>query len=574
MAGRIPQSFINDLLTRIDIVDVIDARVTLRKTGRNFQALCPFHDEKTASFSVNPEKQFYYCFGCGATGTALTFLMEHDRLEFVAAVETLASIAGVEVPRERGARTDDELHGRLLKTLEEADKYFRKMLRSHPEAPRVVDYLKSRGLTGVIARDFGIGFAPPGWDGLKTALASFGDADLVAAGLLVKNEQGRTYDRFRDRVTFPIRSTRGRVIGFGGRVLGNEQPKYLNSPETEVFHKGRELYGLYEARMALRRIERLLVVEGYMDVVALAQAGIPNAVATLGTASGVAHFEKLFRAAPEVVCCFDGDNAGREAAWKALTVALPTLTAGHQLSFMFLPDGEDPDSLVRKEGKARFLERMGGAISAAEYLFQGLGRGLDLNTLDGQARLADLALPYIRTIPDGVLRELTMERLATIAKTSPDALNRGAKLSRTAPGRRPTPEGRGTSRLSERLLTILLKHPEFLANLDDHRRARLIGIGDTLLGRVVRYLAEQPDADLASLLGYWAGQEGHETLVELADRPLVLKDEALGGEFDDAVTQCLTAVERANRRVFLEVLKEEGSAEALAQYWRLKQKAD
>jgi len=575
MAGRIPQSFINDLLTRIDIVDVIDARVTLRKTGRNFQALCPFHDEKTASFSVNPEKQFYYCFGCGATGTALTFLMEHDRLDFVAAVETLASIAGVEVPRERGARTDDELHGRLLKALEEANKYFRKMLRQHAEAPRVVDYLKSRGLTGVVARDFGIGFAPPGWDGLKTALASIGEADLVAAGLLVKNEQGRTYDRFRDRVTFPIRNSRGRVIGFGGRVLGNEQPKYLNSPETEVFHKGRELYGLYEARMALRRIDCLLVVEGYMDVVALAQAGLPNAVATLGTASGVAHFEKLFRGAPEVVCCFDGDNAGREAAWKALTVALPTLTAGHQLAFMFLPDGEDPDSLVRKEGKARFLERMGGAISAAEYLFQGLGRGLDLNSLDGQARLADLALPYIRTIPDGVLREMTMERLATITKTSPEALKRGAKMSRApSPGRRAIPEGRGTSRLSERLLTILLKHPEFLAKLDDHRRARLIGLGDTLLGRVVRHLAEQPEADLASLLGYWAGQQGHETLVELADRPLVLKDEALAGEFDDAVTQCLSAVERANRRAFLEVLREEGSAEALAQYWQLKQKAD
>ncbi len=574
MAGRIPQSFINDLLTRIDIVDVVDARVPLRKTGRNFQALCPFHDEKTASFSVNPEKQFYYCFGCGATGTALTFLMEHDRLEFVAAVEALASIAGVEVPREHGARTDDELHGRLLKALEEADKYFRKMLRSHPEAPRVVDYLKSRGLTGVIARDFGIGFAPPGWDGLRTALAAFGEADLVAAGLLVKNDQGRTYDRFRDRVMFPIRNTRGRVIGFGGRVFGNEQPKYLNSPETELFHKGRELYGLYEARLALRRIERLLVVEGYMDVVALAQAGIPNAVATLGTASGVAHFEKLFRAAPEVVCCFDGDRAGREAAWKALKVALPTLTAGHQLSFMFLPEGEDPDSLVRKEGKARFLERMRGAISASEYLFQGLERGLDLNTIDGQARLADLALPYIRDIPDGVLRELTLERLATVTKTSPEALNRGAKMVRISPVRPQPSGGRGVSRLGQRLLAMLLKHPEFLSDLDDHRRARLIGIEDPLLGGVVRYLAEQPDADLASLLGYWAGQEGHETLVELADAPLVLNDEALRNEFDDAVTQCLSAVERANRRAFLDVLKDEGSAEALAQYWRLKQKAD
>ena len=575
MAGRIPQSFINDLLTRVDVVDVIDARVTLRKTGRNFQALCPFHDEKTASFSVNPEKQFYYCFGCGATGTALTFLMEHDRLDFVAAVEALASIAGVEVPREQGARgMDDEQHARLLRALDAADKYFRRMLRSHADAPRAVDYLKARGLTGVVARDFGIGYAPPGWDGLKTELAAIGEADLVAAGLLVKNDQGRTYDRFRDRVTFPIRNLRGRVIGFGGRVLGNEQPKYLNSPETEVFHKGRELYGLYEVRMALRRIERLLVVEGYMDVVALAQAGLANAVASLGTATSVTHFEKLFRHAPEVVCCFDGDSAGREAAWKALTVALPALTAGHQLAFMFLPDGEDPDTLVRKEGKARFVERIGGAISAAEYLFQGLSKGLDLNTMDGRARLADLALPYIRTIPEGVLRELTLERLATLTKVSPEALQRGAKLSKAPPTRAQPARALATSPLNERLLTLLLRHPEYLATLDDHRRARLIGMNDSLLGGVVRYLAERPGVDVASLLGYWAGQDGYETLVELADKPLVLDDDALAQEFDDAVTQCLLAIERANRRVLLEVLKEEGSAEALAQYWRQKQKPD
>ncbi|HET6473189.1 MAG TPA: DNA primase [Pseudomonadales bacterium] len=574
MAGRIPQSFINDLLARIDIVDVIDARLSLRKAGRNYQALCPFHNEKTASFSVNPEKQFYYCFGCGATGTALTFLMEHDRLEFVAAVEALAQIAGVEVPRERGARVDDERHERLLKILEDAAVYYRRMLRSHAEAARAVEYLKARGLTGVVARDFGIGFAPPGWDGVRSALSSFGDADLIAAGLLVKNEQGRIYDRFRDRVMFPIRNTRGRVIGFGGRVLGDEKPKYLNSPETDVFHKGRELYGLYEARKALRRIDRLLVVEGYMDVVALAQSGIANAVATLGTATGVPHFEKLFRQAPEVVCCFDGDQAGRDAAWKALIVALPTLTAGHQLSFVFLPDGEDPDSLVRKEGKERFAERVGGAVGAAEYLFQHLSIGLDLTTMDGRARLAELALPYLRTIPEGVLRELAMERLASIARMSPDALVRGAKVVKRAPTNRPTPRAQGLSRLSERLLAILLKHPEYLKALDEHRRARLVGIGDSLLGNVVRYFAGQPDADLGSLLGYWAGQEGHSTLVELADRPLVLSGEALASEFDGAVNQCLTAIERANRRAFLDVLRAEGSTEALAQYWSLKRKAD
>jgi DNA primase len=573
MAGRIPQSFINDLLTRVDIVDVIDARRTLRKTGRNYQALCPFHDEKTASFSVNPERQFYYCFGCGATGTALTFLMEHDRLDFIAAVEALAAIAGVEVPRERGARIEDSQHARLLHILDEADKYFRRMLREHPDAGRAVDYLKGRGLTGVIARDFGIGFAPPGWDGVKTALADIQEADLVAAGLLVKNDTGRTYDRFRDRVTFPIRNLRGRVIGFGGRVLGDERPKYLNSPENELFHKGKELYGLYEARLALRHLDRVLVVEGYMDVVALAQAGLPNAVATLGTATGVAHFEKLFRYAPEIICCFDGDSAGREAAWKALTVALPTVTAGHQLLFMFLPDGEDPDSLVRKEGKPRFSERIAGAISAAEYLFQRLGQGLDLSSMDGRARLADLALPYIRTMPDGVLRELSMERLATLARVSREGLERGAKLAPAVVRAAPMTSVE-TSRLGERLLTILLKHPEYLGQLDEHRRARLIGMSDSLLGRVVRFLAEQPDCEVAALLGYWSGQDGHALLVELADRPLVLEEKAQLGEFDDAVDQCLAAIERANRREVLRHLKEEGSAEALAQYWQLKSKAD
>jgi len=579
MAGRIPQSFINDLLTRVDIVEVIDARRTLRKTGRNYQALCPFHDEKTPSFSVNPERQFYYCFGCGATGTALTFLMEHDRLEFVAAVEALAAIAGVEVPRDRTARPEDDQHARLLDILDQADKYFRRMLREHADAARAVNYLKGRGLTGVVARDFGIGFAPPEWDGLKGALSSVAETDLLAVGLVVKNEAGRSYDRFRDRVTFPIRNLRGRVIGFGGRVLGDERPKYLNSPETVVFHKGRELYGLYEARLALRHIERVLLVEGYMDVVALAQAGLPNAVAALGTATGVTHFEKLFRYAPEVICCFDGDPAGREAAWKALTVALPAVTAGHQLSFMFLPDGEDPDSLVRKEGKTQFMQRMTGAISATEYLFQRLGQGLDLSAMDGRARLADLALPYIRTMPDGVLRELTMERLAALAKLSREGLERGARVPspNSAPrtSNRPVANSRlNESRLNERLLALLLKHPEYLGGLDAHRRARLIGMGDSLLGRVIRYLAEQPDSEVASLLGYWAGQDGHELLLELADRPLVLEDKALQREFNDAVDQCLSAIERANRRELLRHLKEEGSAEALAQYWEQKRKAD
>jgi DNA primase len=576
MAGRIPQSFINDLLARVDLVTVIDARRPLRKSGRNYQALCPFHDEKSPSFSVNPERQFYYCFGCGATGTALTFLMEHDRLDFVAAVEALAAIAGVEVPRERGPRERDaaDKQQRLLGVLERADRYFRRMLREHTDATRAVDYLKRRGVTGVVARDFGIGFAPPGWDGLKSALGDVGEADLLAAGLLAQNEAGRNYDRFRDRVMFPIRDLRGRVIGFGGRVLGDERPKYLNSPETDLFHKGQELYGLYEARLALRRIDRLLLVEGYMDVVALAQAGLPNTVATLGTATGTAHFEKLFHYAPEVICCFDGDVAGREAAWKALSIALPTVTAGHQLSFMFLPDGEDPDTLVRKEGKAGFETRIGGAVSAAEYLFERLSRGVDLATMDGRARLADLALPHIRTMPQGVLREMAMERLASLAAVSRAALERGVPGAGARPSRGVLARPAKMSRLSEQLLTLLIRHPEYLARLDDHRRAQLVGLGDPLLGGVIRYLAEQPGVETATLLGYWAGREGHEALLELADRPLVLEGEAHFAEFCGAVDQCLAAVERANRRELLRQLKEAGSPAALAQYWELKRKAD
>ena len=407
MAGRIPQSFINDLLDRTDIVDVIDARVPLKKAGRSFKACCPFHEEKTPSFNVVPDKQFYHCFGCQVSGTALTFLMEYDRLDFVEAVETLAKMAGVEVPREADRSPPPEDHSRLYEALEKAEKVYRHQLRS---AEGAVDYLKNRGVTGVVARDFALGFAPDAWHTMEEAFKDdqkIRTADLLAAGLLTKNDKGNIYDRFRDRVMFPIRDVRGRVIGFGGRVMGDaDGPKYLNSPETPVFHKGRELYGLFEARNALRRIEQLIVVEGYMDVVALSQAGIANCVASLGTAATTDHFQKLYRYSEEVVCCFDGDAAGRRAAWKALENALTTLTDGRQLKFMFLPDGEDPDSLVRKEGKRAFLDRVADAAPAIEYLFSELSTGLDIRQLDGQARLASLVQPYIEKVPTGVLKQL------------------------------------------------------------------------------------------------------------------------------------------------------------------------
>ncbi|HKJ77760.1 MAG TPA: DNA primase, partial [Gammaproteobacteria bacterium] len=359
MAGRIPQSFIDDLLSRVDIVEVIDARVPLKKAGRDYAACCPFHDEKTPSFTVSPTKQFFHCFGCGAHGTALGFLMEYDHMGFVEAVEELAAKQGLEIPYEGGAPAAGP--GRDLKPLYDllgqADRYFRHQLRNHPAAAKAVDYLKGRGVSGEVAAAFGLGYAPPGWDGLLQALGRDDGAlkRLVEVGLLIEREEDRRrYDRFRDRVIFPIRDPRGRTVGFGGRVLGDDKPKYLNSPESEVFHKGRELYGLYEAQQAVRRPERLLVVEGYMDVVALAQHGIANAVATLGTAATADHLQRLFRVTGEVVFCFDGDEAGGKAAWRALENAMPQMRDGRQVRFMFLPQGEDPDSLVRAIGGEAF----------------------------------------------------------------------------------------------------------------------------------------------------------------------------------------------------------------------------
>ncbi len=581
MSGLIPQHFINDLLGRVDILDVVQSRLTLKKSGANrYLGLCPFHDEKSPSFNVNTDRQFYYCFGCRATGSALKFLMQFDRLDFVPAVEVLAAIAGVEVPREKTARAQSEATEHIYKALEAADQYYRAMLRQHADAPRAVAYLKGRGLQGITAKDFGIGFAPPGWDNLVSALATTKAADLMAAGLVSERESsGGHYDRFRDRIMFPIRDLRGRVIAFGGRVLGDEKPKYLNSPETAVFHKGRELYGLYEARRVSPRLDTVLLVEGYMDVVALAQAGISNVVATLGTATGMAHFEKLFRYTPSVVCCFDGDTAGREAAWKALAVALPALSAGHQLSFVFLPDGEDPDTLVRKEGRTAFDARVKSAVTAAEYLFSRLSQGIDRVSLDGRARLADLALPYIRKVPDGVLKEMMLRRLAELTELAPEALKRTVDGGGTSPAtpraaNRRVAMGADTSRISEYLLSVLVQHPQLLSDLDPARRTELLALEDSVIGRVARYLAENPQDDTAALLGYWMGEPEHEQLLTCAQRALMMAPQALRREFEDAVDQCLAARSKANRSLLLEDLRADGSVEKLAAYWQLKQQGD
>ncbi|MFV0455080.1 MAG: DNA primase [Pseudomonas sp.] len=434
MAGLIPQSFIDDLLNRSDIVEVVGSRIQLKKAGKNYTARCPFHQEKTPSFSVSPDKQFYYCFGCGAGGNALGFVMDHDNLDFPQAVEDLAKRAGMEVPREdsgTGRKPRQPVDSPLYPLLDDAAEYYRQSLKSHPARKAAVEYLKNRGLSGVIARDFGLGFAPPGWDNLMKHLG--GDAlqhkAMLDAGLLIENaETGRSYDRFRDRVMFPIRDSRGRIIAFGGRVLGDDKPKYLNSPETPVFHKGQELYGLFEARKANRDLDEIMVVEGYMDVIALAQQGLRNAVATLGTATSDEHLKRLLRIVPSVLFCFDGDAAGRKAAWRALEATLPNLQDGKRARFLFLPDGEDPDSLVRREGTDAFRARINQhAQPLADYFFQQLSEEADPRSLEGKAHLVTLAAPLIDRIPGNHLRTLMRQRLSEITGLSGEMLQQVAQ---------------------------------------------------------------------------------------------------------------------------------------------------
>ena len=445
MAGLIPQSFIDDLLNRTDIVDVVASRIQLKKAGKNYTACCPFHKEKTPSFSVSPDKQFYYCFGCGAGGNALGFVMDHDQLDFPQAIEDLAKRAGMEVPREEGGRNNkprQPTDSPPYPLLTAAAEFYKQALKSHPQRKAAVDYLKGRGLSGEIARDFGMGFAPPGWDNLLKHLASdsLQQKAMIDAGLLVENaETGKRYDRFRDRIMFPIRDSRGRVIAFGGRVLGDEKPKYLNSPETPVFHKGQELYGLFEARKHNRDLDEIMVVEGYMDVIALAQQGLRNAVATLGTATSEEHLKRLFRVVPSVLFCFDGDAAGRNAAWRALEATLSSLQDGRRARFLFLPDGEDPDTLVRSEGTDAFRARINQhAQPLADYFFQQLCEEADPRSLEGKAHLMTLAAPLIDKIPGNNLRTLMRQRLSEITGLSGEAMQQMQQMAPTARSSQPS----------------------------------------------------------------------------------------------------------------------------------------
>lgn len=418
MAGQIPQRFIDDLLGRVDVVEVVGERVQLKKAGRNYSGLCPFHQEKTPSFTVSADKQFYHCFGCGANGNALRFLMEYDKLPFPEAVEQLAGRLGIEVPREGAddprAQQREQKRKEGVNLLELAASFYRERLKMQ-EGQAAQRYLLDRGLSDDVIKAYGIGYAPAGWEALKQHLSErgIGEPVQVEYGLLIHREDtGRSYDRFRDRVMFPIRDLRGRTIAFGGRVMGDDQPKYLNSPETPVFHKGRELYGLYEARQASNKLEQLVMVEGYMDVVALAQYGIHNAVATLGTATTEDHLTRLFRLVSRVVFCFDGDRAGRQAASRALETALPQMIDGREARFLFLPEGDDPDTLVRREGTEAFQDRVTCAMPLSEFLFEQAAQGRDVNTVEGRERFASQVLEALNKVPEGMLKSLLLESLA------------------------------------------------------------------------------------------------------------------------------------------------------------------
>ncbi|MAH72939.1 MAG: DNA primase [Cellvibrionales bacterium TMED49] len=426
MPGLIPQHFIDDLLSRIDIVDIIGTRIKLKKSGKNYSACCPFHDEKTPSFSVAQDKQFYYCFGCSKGGSALNFIMEFERIDFVAAIEVLSAVAGVQAPSTNvSLKNEDKKRKSIYSTLDQCDRFFRLQLRTHKYADKATSYLKQRGLSGQIAAKYGIGFAPPGWDNLllNVGIDAHSKSLLNESGMIVKKKDERgLYDRFRNRIIFPIRDNRGRTIGFGARVMDESKPKYINSPETPIFVKRQELYGLYEARRELKNMPKLLLVEGYLDVIALAQHGVNNAIATLGTSVSKHHLEKIFRYTSEVVFCFDGDVAGRAAAGRALHTTLTELHDGLTARFLFLPDGHDPDSLIRDQGKEVFLDLIEASLPLSEFFFTKMMSGVDLNTADGKAKFSKICTPHINKIPHGVFKHLMLKELAERTGVSTDDL--------------------------------------------------------------------------------------------------------------------------------------------------------
>lgn len=509
MSGLIPQAFIDDLLGKVDVVQVIEQRVPLKKQGRELAACCPFHSEKTPSFTVSPQKQFYHCFGCGAHGTAISFLMEYENLSFIESIESLAEGMGIEVPRETGSSPQPKSDNQpIFDALVAATQFFQQQLKQHPTA---IDYLKHRGLSGEISRDFMLGYAPAGWNGLIDVLSKqHPHKILLKAGLISENDQGRQYDKFRDRIMFPILNHRGQICAFGGRIIGQDEPKYLNSPETQVFNKSNTLYGLYEARKAVTRLDHFIIVEGYMDVVALAQSGVKNSVATLGTATTPDHLRLLLRGGVnELVFCFDGDRAGKKAAWRALTQALGVIRDGHALKFLFLPDGDDPDSFVRREGASAFRQAVANAIPLSQYLITTLKKKHNSATMEGRASLNLEAGKLLQNLSADLLRnqlEATLAQLTHIKKPTP----------RAAPAQA-IPRHQTIQMTPIRLaIASLLQHPELAGNLSLETVNSLQSIkGGGLLATLNELIHHNPELKSGQLVENFRKSEYNDAINQL-----------------------------------------------------------
>lgn len=595
MKGRIPRSFIEDLLDRVDIIDVISPRVSLKKSGANYMACCPFHNEKTPSFSVNQNKQFYHCFGCGVSGDAIRFLTEYERLDFVDAVEQLANQAGLEVPRETLSPMEakrEERKRTLYDLMQDAARLYYKALRKES---RVQNYVVKRGLTPATARSYGLGYAPAQWDFILNELDSMGyeQTQMIEAGLIIENEESnRRYDRFRNRLMFPIRDSRGRFIGFGGRVLDDSKPKYLNSPETPIFHKGKELYGLHEIKQSKNSIDRLLVVEGYMDVVALRQFDVDFAVATLGTAATIDHIRLAFKHTSELVFCFDGDEAGRRAAKRALANALEAMEDGRSVKFLFLAEGEDPDSLVQKIGSEAFLRMVKHAVPLEEQLFASASEDLDLSSLDARATVAKRLAPMIATIPDGIFKELIHEKLAEVTGLNRQTIDR---VYRESPADEPahatdhddelasyladaygdtnhsqestrtrlSDNQLATLRAVEKLTGCIIRQPSLIVELppltdlpeSDHSKT---------LTNLVELLSQKPDLTSAKLYGLWLAKfdrEAADKLFNSESLVAAIPDSGLANEALGLVKFIARSIDKSKKKQRISELKQKSLSE-------------
>lgn len=531
----IPREFINLLLAKIDLVDLISTQIPLKKkSGANYFACCPFHNEKTASFSVSQTKQFYYCFGCGAHGNAIDFMMNYDHLPFPEAVQVLAKQTGMSVPESAHIKQhNDSLLPLYEVTAQAAKDFYQQMCHS----PRAIQYLKQRGIDGRTAKEFTLGFAPNQFERLSSHASPNTLKNLLDVGLIIKRAEGGYYDRFRDRILFPIHDYRGRIIGFGGRIIDQGEPKYLNSPETVLFQKGHELYGLYHALQKNRRLPRFLIVEGYMDVIALFQNGITYAVATLGTATTEHQINRLLRYASELVFSFDGDKAGRTAAWRALQTLLPLMQDNLQVRFLFLPEGEDPDSLINQEGKTAFEKRIQGAMTLSTFFFQKLSLECDMDTLEGRSRFASLALDHLKLVPPGLYQSLLLEELAKRARISVQQLSQ--KLPLPAETKASTFVAVAKTKLLApmRLAMALLVQNPSLADLIQETLPESHTPGHTFLLNLINTIKNMPISSSASLLELWRHEKEREFLVKLLNFEHNIPEAGMPNEFLGAIRQ-------------------------------------